>query len=386
MSSFVSVYNSTDGTRYLWREENMAHTIKYRSVDSRKWSDKAEQYALSIVLTQEMNRAGSLTITVSNEAESMIRTRDTIQVSSPYLRDGQLNAAEDKITKWFGHLSTVKYQSDRIVATYDGEMSYLADAVLAPYETTSLNIGNYFTYLMESYNGEQFSTSYYHRFACEKASGLDQGQSTVRSNTSATTYYKEIDDKILSKYNNQISIQDATTPTAAITRAIYMKPTPASSLGVITQGDIIGSIHNIRYNGRYAWFRAYGSKTSSGEGDTGRITQKVYLNSSELPTSQYVSNRATIVKYDDITTTTYLETKTKENAQRLITDTDGIDIQIKPNRAKSLFVGGLYTIFDSRVGISGEYRLMKRSIDIINPTNSKYTFGAANIGISARVG
>lgn len=344
---------------------------------------------LKAVLTQEVNNGGSFSVSLRKpetiDEGSPAKTSITnllgnysyyIEVETPYNMDGNeayASSYPERLTKWRGMRANTVEHTDHIDITFEGELSYLSKIVLNPYSLSAYNATNFVSSMIARYNNE-VDTSAYLRFKFANSSDVDNGPVVARSNSNVSTVWDEINDKILKKYDNQLSICDY--PSTNNQRTVYLRRLPLTPSGIINGQDIMSATHTVNGSERSREWILFGAQTSEAEGDINRISS-----SYRIYTSGYERNVTVISQtfriYDDVTTTDTLASKAQDLYNRALLESDGIELSITPQKASELVLGSLYTISCPRVGISGNYRLTKRVIDVLNPSKNKYTFGTA---------
>lgn len=343
-------------------------------------------YVISAVLTQEMSAGGHLEIALRNNIRTDVDdTRNFIEVTSPFILcsgHGSLSDMQNTGCKWIGRQARKTYKSDRVVLSYDGELSWLESRIIKPYTNTGTNI-NFTAFVVGLYNNQYMVgttsdswTSYYPwdtRYTTASHSLCDIGPSVTRSNIYLSTMWHEIKEKTLDRYSNQINMQGITTSTNSdYRRALLIKPISSTDRGVIDEKDIISASHTLNLADRHVKIYAYGEHNSSGDGDGDRW-QGSAQSTSDYTSVNFSTNKAYVI--GDYTSTETLNTKAAGFAATELSDTDTIDLMVTPSKQEELNLGELYHIKHLASGIDGYYRLQKRQVDLLNPAKTKLTFG-----------
>lgn len=357
-------------------------------------------YIYGANLTRELNRAGRLTIKVKKEVLSkelnanLLDTRNFIEVVSPYTKDGRPPKGSSTFpytTAWRGFLSSYSETPNGLTVTYDGEFSLLDKVVLQPYEAdvTELGVWGFMRGLIDKYNDsvqEYSEEGVYYPYKFSRATLNipidDLSASVKRSNSSVTTIWKELDSKVLKKYDVRIGIINPQF-SGNYYRTITCDLLTTEPVGLINTEDIINITFGNDIASKIRKMHLYGKKEDDSlEGDLGRpYTSVLYSGDWQEDLVPPVSENYSV--YDDIITTAKLEERGAETIQREIIDSDSIQVTLHPNVGQRLWIGQVYTIMDSRIGLSKDFRLIKSNINLIDPSKSTYTFGKVDL-ISAR--
>ena len=392
MRSTIKAFNLPSGYAPSYKESFYDSNVPYlhRSVGDGSLNTPA---VLSAQLTQEVNKGGVLNLSLRKPVKNLnddYAIRDVvnyydwfIEVSTPYNMEGvQSYVAEhsDLLTKWWGQRVSTIERPDRYDLVYEGQLSWLSYIVVEPYATTAQNLSGYTGIMLGKYNNALASSFYLD--ILWNGNNAYTGTTTVRGNSSLSNVYDEINEKVLKKYDNQLAVY--TSNTNANRRVILLRQFPSTPSGVINGQDIMSVSHTVSGADRHRTWYLYGAKTDeSTEGDLTRIKGEYTIYQSGY--NQTVNKISqTFGVYDDITTTETLDTKAQESYNQSLLDSDGIELTITPEKASELLLGDLYTVSCPKAGISGEYRLTKRVIDVLNPARNRYTFGTAQRLISRR--
>lgn len=351
------------------------------------------------ILTQEMNRAGRLTLKGNKNLLSMaLDTKYFIDVKCPYTKEGvpAIAASVSPWTQtWRGIFSSYTETPSGATVVYDGELSLLDKVILEPYSYQG-NLIDYTRHLINNkYNssiGDYVENDvYYPNTYNVDEDGLQPiiGSSSVtRKNSSVTTVWQELNNKVLKKYDVRLNVVDSDTP------SIYQRPHPYWRLLYFTRltddsrltikdEDIINISFGNNVASKIRTMHLYGKKQDeSTEGDIGRIHAKTsYSGDWQSDVILPVSESYKI--YDDIITETTLADRGADDIAQGIINADSIQVSLKPSVGEKLWLGEVYTITDTRIGISKKFRLIKRVINLLNPTKNTYTFGKVDL-ISAK--
>lgn len=351
------------------------------------------------ILTQEMNRAGRLTLKGNKNLLSMaLDTKYFIDVKCPYTKEGVpvIAASVSPWTQtWRGIFSSYTETPSGATVVYDGELSLLDKVILEPYSYQG-NLIDYARHLINNkYNssiGDYVESGvYYPNTYNVDEDGLQPiigSNSVTRKNSSVTTVWQELNNKILKKYDVRLNVVDSDTT------SIYQRPHPYWRLLYFTRlvddsrltikdEDIINISFGNNVASKIRTMHLYGKKQDENtEGDIGRIYAKTSY-SGDWQSDEILPVSESYKIYDDIITETTLADRGVDDIAQSIINADSIQVSLKPSVGEKLWLGEVYTITDTRIGISKKFRLIKRVINLLNPTKNTYTFGKVDL-ISAR--
>ena len=367
------------------------------------------------ILTQEINRAGQLNIKVVNAGEfgSILLNSDAfIEVKSPYIKDGYMEreieqswpgGATALSQTWRGIPASFTSDEGTIAIVYDGELSLLNRVVLQPQiSSSSLSPMLYALNLVDKYNeaidltaagfaGYGFKFRHADPGSGSSIKGYNGGGAVrQRQNSSITTIWDELYNKTTGIHNNQISVVSNTDYTQSQnanrnspTRTIYYRRFSETVQETIYEDEIISIkvINNI--SSKPGKIYVYGHKQDeSAEGDISRD----YVVSSyqgDWKAEGIIGLSETFDVYDDISETATLIDKGNLLVQQGLIDANGLQLTLDPIVGLRMWLGGLYRIKHDGFGVDMLFRLVKRTINLLDPARNTYTFGVVHTLSSA---
>lgn len=354
--STLSVFRS--GSPYVW-------TMLYSDGGQISNVSKA-------VLTEELNRAGSLALTLHGDAiPDAINGRFEIFYDIPGREEN----------RWVGRPANYEIINEKEAnIVYEGLLSYPSKTAVPPYSYTG-NLNNYFNYLWDYYSDTILNWSSNSIGITLQTSHTEQ---YTRSSDHYTTAYDEISEKIFKRYNDvwwRADFNNGGGFGTYVSRRIYFSDLPSEVSDTIYSNDIISASFNTKLIDRAQIIYGIGAQTSQAQGDANRIHRTyrgVYTD------TEVLRDTTNMIRKEDVSVsdTLYAMAEAEYTAQKR--NTENIEIKFVNDLLDQLRIGYLYRIVYPIAGIDGVYRLVKKTTDILNPSRSSCAFGSRQNDISAK--
>lgn len=356
-------------------------------------------------ITQEYRRAGQMTLTLPKSCREILDLTNLVEVKSPYLKsyykhtnenfpnptgvanpsffslrhkqnaDGQEGSTfypEDffpiwemdvlEMSGWRGRVQKITEDEGCIEVVLDGELADLSFVYIDPYETTAMDREAFGVYFTARHNAKvdrksmlYFAVQYY----------MDLGYTVVRSAQDTATTYDALRKVIDLRKLEPLILFDG------YDRYLIVREQPTEVDGLLVPADILSASHEEDIDSRYRHVVSYGMINES----TGNPVSGEYTTTDTNIDYIAKENTTLVQTFDDIKTASTLVQKSQETYNKQITDSHGIKIQLTASASKRVQLGGVYTIRYPAANINGNYRLIKRTIDFLNPANNSHTFG-----------
>lgn len=389
----------------------------------------AEENIYAAVVTQEYRRAGEVTITVPKHVTEVYDLRNMLEVTSDYLKlyshgyeipNGSVNevprmpldytsegfdptaasplnfiwdigqiednpvsdgivpsslgeGAHERIAAyrdiltlkgWRGFVSNITENGDNLSVTYTGELAGLSNIYTEPYITPNMDLFDFGSWLTDRHN-EQVARRYKMLFGV--AADYPCGDKVVRSSEGVTSIYEGLQ-KITRNGDAEPLILFSGT-----NRYLIVRQQPMVIDNTLTHMDILSASQGVNYDERFRKVILLGETPDTGTQPRGTYTQ------SDPDIAYKAKENMTLVDDYDAITPAYLATKAQERYEQQMVNSQSISIKLTAEAGKKVKLGGLYHIVYANAGIDGTYRLIKRTIDIFNPSENTHTFGAVNM-------
>lgn len=356
-------------------------------------------------ITQEYRRAGQMKLTLPKSCKEILDFTHLVEVKSPLLKsyykhnnlrypdptgvanpsffsfryntsgDGQEGATfvrtdfwaiweKDvlEMSGWRGRVQTIREDEGCIEVTLGGELADLSYVYIDPYETTEMDREAFGVFFTARHNEQvdrksmlYFGVQYY----------MDLGYTVVRSAQDVSSANDALRKVIDLRKLEPLILFDGSN------RYLVVREQPTEVDGILTSFDILSASHEENVDSRYRHVVSYGVLDES----TGVRVKGEYTTSDSDIDHIAKENTTMVSTYDDIKLTSTLNQKSEETYNAQITDSHGISVKLTSSAAKKVQLGGVYTINYPAANISGNYRLIKRTIDFLNPANNSHTFG-----------
>ena len=265
---------------------------------------------------------------------------------------------------WRGCVSNIEEDGDMLRVTYTGELAGLSNIFIEPYETPALDVFGFGCWLTDKHNA-QVSKRY--KMYYSMASDCPYGDQVVRSSEGMSSIYDGLQ-KITRLGNLEPLIMYSGT-----NRYLVIRQQPMVIDATLTHMDILSASQGVNYDERFRKVILLGETPETGTQPRGTYTQ------SDPDIAYKAKENMTLVDDYDAITPSYLATKAQERYEQQMVDSQSISIKLTAEAGKKVKLGGLYHIVYANAGIDGTYRLIKRTIDIFNPSENTHTFGAVNM-------
>ena len=390
----------------------------------------AEEKIYTAVLTQEYCRAGEATITIPKHVTEVYDLRNMLEITSDYLKlysygfgeysdntvtkypldydsggytcdnqgnpdafpwsesDAHLaeyssgaqfipstgmiidhwNLAEKRdictLKGWRGFVSNIEEDGNMLRVTYTGELAGLANIYAEPYETPALDLWGFGCWLTEKHNaqvGRRYKMYYTMSADCpwgDQVVRSSEGMSSIYDGLQKITRLGNLEPLIL--YSGKC-------------RFLVIRQQPMTIDATLTHTDILSASHGVNYDERFRKVILLGETPETGTQPRGTYTQ------SDPDIAYKAKENMTLVDDYDAITPSYLATKAQERYEQQMVDSQSISVKLTAEAGKKVKLGGLYHIVYANAGIDGTYRLIKRTIDLFNPSENTHTFGAVNM-------
>lgn len=335
-------------------------------------------------LNMELNKASTFKFTIPNQnarkqfLDNFLKTEICVWDDDRRLFRGRIISK----TKDF-------YQNREI--TCEGELAYLRDFIVRPYETTKTAQG-YFTYMMGNLNGSDLDT--FKKFQLGTCDVNPGGASADFANNQYPDFLSEMTDKLLNAYGGYfIPRYDAENDINYLDYLTDPGGNETERLGAQSiryAKNLLDLTEEINAAPLYTVVIPLGATTNNERltiGDNPGVDDYIAADPSIIAEHGWIEN---VVAHDQIKNRAELRTAGQEdinNAVNLSTTVkvSAVDLTLVNEADEPLTIGKQYKILFNAGGYGQEsprMRLTRCEIDLLKPENSRYFFGAVTYGIT----
>jgi len=273
--------------------------------------------------------------------------------------------------------------------TCEGELSFLLDSILRPYEYTG-TISGYLNLLIGQHNAQVEESKW---FTVGNVTVTDPNDTIVRENSGYTNTWTEMQDKLVKLLGGYIQVRHE----GYINYIDYLQDFTLLAPQKITFGENLMDLKRNRKGADIATaLIPLGARLKDEEGKdtTERLTiASVNDESDMLVDADAAAQFGTIVKvqtWDDVTEAGNLLTKGKAHLAELVNQAETVELTAADmatvDTAFSSFHLGTYVEVNSRPhGIGQRFLVMKLSLNLFDPAKNKLTLGGVLSGLAGAV-
>ena len=340
----------------------------------------------SIKLTEEINKAASLTMTIPN----VNRNKDALLVLKP-----EVKVYKNGQRIFRGRVASTSddfYRTREIRC--EGELAYLRDAILRPSETHTGTVAQYFSYMIGQYNAK---VDAFKRFTV--GSVTVTGESKTRSNDQYPDFLSELTDKLLNEYGGAFRVRCVVENGSEVNYIDYL----ADAGGTGATGDLTIGSQPVRFAKNLLDMveSQDGSPTFTAIVPLGAIDNQIRLTIKSVNSgSDFLENTTASAKfgriesvrtYDAIKSASELKAAGQTDLDKATgisssIEVKAVDLSFVGESDEPLITGKKYRLIapPNTPGITEYVRLNRSEINLLSPDQSVYTFGAVSSGITAQ--
>lgn len=342
-------------------------------------------FVIDPVLDKELNNADRLTFVVPRENPAY---------NSLSAMQGIITVYDDAERLFHGRIVQTELDFfNQKKVTCEGDLAFLNDAVIRPYEYTG-SVSGYFSLLINAYNTAVTADK---KLWIGNVTVTDANDTIVRANENYATVWSEAADKLLNLLGGYLVTRRQVVSGAERTYIDYLADPGVIGSQVIMFGKNLIDLSN--YISGEALFTRLIPLGAADEETQEKLTIKSVNDDKDYlvdTTAEALYGRIErVAEWDDVTIASNLKTKGQALLSANIVNTQtieisAVDLHLLDVNAEALKVGNKYRVVSVPHGLTTErnnnlFPLTKASLDLANPANSRYTFGRVQPAISGGI-
>ncbi len=334
------------------------------------------------VLTQELNKAGSLTLAIPSQ---------NLAYNSIHPMQSVIKVYQDGERIFKGRALDLK-ESYYKIFTCEGCRNYLLDSVLRPYRVTT-SVTNSMVFYLNQHNSQVEAEK---QFRLGSVTVRDSNDYIVRSNSNYSYTLSELDDKFVNNLGGYLMPRVEVEDGVEVEYLDYLAVSGGNNNQTLEFGVNISDFEKyVTSENVYTVLVPLGAKIEDEEtGETTRLTiEEVNDGNDYIESAEGIALYGRIVKYkewDNVTVAANLLSKGQADLSTAFYESlkltlNAVDLKMLGVNVDKIKLGEYNLVHFAPLGINAYFQCTKIKLDLLDPSNNEYVFGYATQSLTSKI-